>query len=201
MTIEMASAGPREIRRLPPGLKLAGALLFTIVVVALPRRDWLDYGLAGCILLLAMIWGRAASWKLVRRLILLEPFAAGVAAMSLFQQGGLEIFLSLLAKSTLCLSCVLLLGATTPFSQILDVMRRRHLPGLLVTTLALTYRYLFVLHEEMHRLRRARQSRAMGRRHADSWRGQAGIIARLFVRASERAGHIYAAMCARGWKS
>jgi cobalt/nickel transport system permease protein len=73
-------------------------------------------------------------------------------------------------------------------------------PGLLVTTLALMHRYLFVLANEMERMRRARLSRTFTRRRRVRWQTLATVVGQLFVRASERAERIYDAMCARGWK-
>jgi cobalt/nickel transport system permease protein len=72
-------------------------------------------------------------------------------------------------------------------------------PGLLVTTLALMHRYLFVLNDEAGRMRRARACRTFERSRRCTWMVSAEVVGRLFVRASERAERIYLAMCARGW--
>ena len=60
--------------------------------------------------------------------------------------------------------------------------------------------YLFVLADESERMRRARASRTFTRGRRARWQGLVTLVAVLFVRASERAERIYAAMCARGWK-
>jgi cobalt/nickel transport system permease protein len=97
----------------------------------------------------------------------------------------------------------------------LTVLRRLRVPPLLVTTLALMHRYLFVLVEESERMRRARASRTF--RHSGHpgpskrsglwgpgrrihWHVLGSVVGQLFLRASERAERIYDAMCARGWK-
>ena len=85
--------------------------------------------------------------------------------------------------------------------DLLSGLRSLRIPGLLVTTLALTYRYLFLLVDEMERMQRARRSRTFTRHRLQAWRSLATVIAQLFVRTSERAERIYAAMCARGWKT
>jgi len=95
---------------------------------------------------------------------------------------------------------MLVLAATTPFSAQIGVLRRLHVPGLLVTTLALMHRYLFVLGDEAGRMRRARASRTLVRSRRLDWALSANVVGRLFVRASERAERIYLAMCARGWR-
>jgi cobalt/nickel transport system permease protein len=89
---------------------------------------------------------------------------------------------------------------TTPFSGILRVLKAAHVPGLLITTIALMHRYLFVLVEEAARMRRARASRTFTRERRAHWQAMSTVVGQLFVRASERAERIYDAMCARGWK-
>ena len=105
-------------------------------------------------------------------------------------------------RSTLCLLTMVLLSNTTPFSAILQVLRRVRVPGLFVTTLALMYRYLFVLVNEAERMHRARASRTFTRKSSRHhlWRALGTVIGQLFVRSTERAERIYAAMLARGWK-
>jgi len=65
---------------------------------------------------------------------------------------------------------------------------------------ALLYRYLFVLLDEMERMNRARHSRTFTQHRWRTWKNLASVIGQLFVRSTERAERIYAAMCARGWK-
>jgi len=95
---------------------------------------------------------------------------------------------------------IILVSNTTPFSQILRVLKATPVPGLLITTIALMHRYLFVLVEEAERMRRARASRTFTQGRGARWRMLSTVVSQLFVRASERAERIYDAMCARGWK-
>jgi cobalt/nickel transport system permease protein len=139
--------------------------------------------------------------RLGLRLLAVEPFAFGVALLSLAQPGGLAIFAAVLTRGTLCLSAMLLLATTTRFTDVLRVLWRLRVPSLLVTVLALMYRYLFLLVEESARLARARRSRTLAKGRLAVWGASAGTIARLFVRSSERAERVYAAMCARGWRT
>jgi cobalt/nickel transport system permease protein len=137
---------------------------------------------------------------LLRRLLILEFFVCGVAVLSLFQPGGVAIVTTVFIKSTLCLIATLLFAATTPFADLLHTLKRWHVPSLLVTVLALMYRYIFVLLEELGRMQRARASRTFGRGHIVIWQALATTVAQLFIRSTERAERIFAAMSARGWK-
>lgn len=193
--------GSSPVHRLAPAVKLAAASGFVFAVVLLPRGTWPAYAAAALALVAAATASRVPLRRLGARLLVVEPFALGVAGLSLLQRGGVVVFLALLAKSTLCLASIVLLGATTRFSDILQTLARLRVPSLLVTTLALLYRYLYVLVEEMGRMHRARRSRTFVRGRWFAWRSSATVIGHLFLRTSERAERIYAAMCARGWKT
>ncbi len=188
------------VHRLPPAAKLLGAVALVLATVVVPvRSPWLFAGV-GLLLLLLVLLSRVPVRFLALRLLLLEPFVAGVAVLSLFQPNGLVLASLLVLRSTLCLATMILLTSTTPFAEILRVLRRIRLPTLLLTTIALMYRYLFLLVDEAERMQRARTSRTLraGRRH--EWRSTAALAGQLFLRSTERAERIYAAMCARGWR-
>ena len=94
------------------------------------------------------------------------------------------------------------LHQTTPTT---DIQRRplvtpRQISGLMVVVLALMSRYVYVLSDEAERLERARRSRSFGARRTLDWNSLATLVGQLFVRATNRAQRIYAAMCTRGWR-
>lgn len=188
------------VHRLPAALKLAATLLLVVAILLVPasRPDVL----AACFGLLLLVAGLSRiPWRfLVTRVLLLEPFVLGVALLALFQPNGGRLFLFLVARSSLCLLALVLLSNTTPFADLLRVLKAAHTPAILVTTLSLMYRYLFVLVDEAQRMRRARSSRTFAPRRAHVWHATSTVVSQLFVRSSERAERIYSAMCARGWR-
>jgi len=189
------------VHRLPAALKCAAALAVVLLVVLLPRASWPAYGAIAIGLIAGAALSRIPPARLALRLLMVEPFALGVALLSLLQPDGTRIFAALLARSTLCLFAMVLLAATTRFSDLLRVLWSARVPRLLVTTLALMHRYLFLLLDETGRMVRARRSRTFARGRLAAWRSSAGVLAHLFVRSSERAERVYSAMCARGWKT
>jgi cobalt/nickel transport system permease protein len=185
---------------IPAPLRVAAALLFTVACALLPDGQWWFYALAAA-LLAATALAAGVHWAAwLKRLILVEPLAAGIALMALFLPDGEVRFASLLARSTLCLGAMTLLVATTPFPAILDALRRFRVPSLLATVLALTHRYLFLLRDELQRMARARRSRGRGPDGVRQWPHIAGMAGMLFIRATERAERVAGAMAARGWK-
>jgi cobalt/nickel transport system permease protein len=189
------------VHRLPAGIKIATACGLVFLVVLSPG-SWIALYVAVAILLMVVVLISAIPVGfLVKRILFFEPFVLVIAALALFQPGGIMRFGMLVIKSTLSLLTVLLLSNTTPFSKILDVSRRLRLPSIMITILALMYRYLFVLIDEMERIRRARRSRTFVRWKTGNWFILATVVGQLFVRSTDRAERIYSAMCARGWKS
>lgn len=192
-------SAPGFLYRLPASVKLVAVMAGVIATVLLPRNSWTLFGAMGAGLILLALASRVPTRTLGRRLLLVEPFAISMAILSLFQPQGGVVFFAILTKSTLCLAMMVLLNLTTRFSDLLNVLLRWRLPRLLVTTLALTYRYLFVLTDESARLFRARRSRTFVGGRWSAWRGASTIAAQLFIRSSERAERVHSAMCARGW--
>ena len=186
------------IHRLPPLLKLAATfgLILTMVIIPLSA---LFLGVALFLASVTVI-SRISPLFLLKRLLVLEPFVLGVAALAFFQPDGARVFLMVVIRSTLCLFSMILLIGTTPFTELLIALRRLRIPPLLTTTLALMYRYLSLFMDESRRLRIAQASRTFSRSRRRTWQLLALVIGQLFVRSTERAERIYAVMCARGWK-
>ncbi|HWE01543.1 MAG TPA: cobalt ECF transporter T component CbiQ [Tepidisphaeraceae bacterium] len=171
-----------------------------IVTLVVSPPSWIGYAAAGIGLLILATASQIPAMFLLKRLIMLEPFVLGAASLALFQPHGVPRFAQIATRSTLCLFTLVILANTTPFSELLHVLRRARMPALMITTLALMYRYLFVLKEESARMRNARASRTFTTTNRHAWRSMTTVIAQLFIRAAGRADRVYAAMCARGWK-
>ncbi len=188
------------VHRRSAALKAAVALAIILITVVPPRPPIYLLAIVAAVLIALISMSRIPPVFFLKRLLFFEPFILTVAALALFQPAGFAKFLTLIVKSTLSLVTVILLANTTPFHELLRVLRRIHVPSVFVTLLALMYRYIFVLADEMQRMRRARRSRTFGRRRERTWVLLSRIMGQLFLRSTERAERIYAAMSARGWK-
>jgi len=198
--LDRYSRSDSPIHRLSAGAKMSGALLLIGAIITVPLRFGWFFLLAFAGLITAARVSRIPARFLVRRLLFLEPFVAGVAVLSLLREGGWIVFAGIVVRSTLSLATILLLTNTTSFSTMLEVLRKLRISPTFITILALMYRYLFVLVDEMERMQRARMSRSFTKGDRRLWRLLSTTIGELFVRSSERAERIYAAMCARGWQ-
>jgi cobalt/nickel transport system permease protein len=192
--------GDNPVRRMSAALKLAVAFVIILVTVLAPLPSAAWFAAVGAILLVAAVLGRVSLLFLLKRLLVLSPFVLGVALVNALEPAGRAHWLAVALKSGVCLLTVILLSNTTPFGEILRVLKSLRVPALLVTTITLMHRYLFVLADEAGRMRRARMSRSFRRERRFHWPALASVVSELFIRASERAERIYDAMCARGWK-
>jgi cobalt/nickel transport system permease protein len=210
------------VSRLPAALKLGVALVMIVGTVLIPSQPegqdarmgvlhhgqvaGLPYWAVGWFIAMALLLvvtvalSRLPVWFLLKRLVWLSPFILGVALVNALQPAARGSWLAVALKSTICLLTVVVVSNTTPFSKVLRVLKSARVPGLLITTIALMHRYLFVMVEEAERMRRARAGRTFTRQRRAYWQGSSSVVGQLFVRASERAERIYDAMCARGWK-
>ena len=198
--LERASRLSSPVHRLPAGLKLLLSLAVVLALVLFPRGEFVPFACIAAGLLLVAALARLPARFLLLRLLRLEPMVLGVALLSLLQPDGPRVFGWIVLRSTLCLFTMILLSSTTPFDALLRVLSRACVPAILVTTLALLYRYLSVLADEGQRMRRARASRTFGASRWRTWQSLGTTLGVLFVRSSERAERIYSAMCARGWR-
>jgi cobalt/nickel transport system permease protein len=188
------------VARLPAELKLGAALVIIVGTVVVPPW-WVGwFAGAGLLLGLAVAFSHIPLLFLFKRLAWLSPLILSVALVNALQPAARGSWVIVAVRSTLCLLTVILVSNTTPFSKILRVLKQVRVPGLLITTIALMHRYLFVLTSEAERMARARASRTFVRGRRARWQTLSTVVGRLFVRASERAERIYDAMCARGWK-
>lgn len=192
--------GQSPLARVAPRSKLVAAVALITGVALLPRHADNLYLVPAAILLAAWPLSRMPLGYTLRRLLVVEFFILGIGVLSLLSPAARPMFLAAILKTNLCAFTMLLLTWTTPFYDILQEMRRLRLPGIMLTTLALMYRYLPVLFEESRRMQRARASRTFSSGRRLAWHKLSELIGRLFVRTADRAERIYLAMCARGWK-
>ena len=113
--------------------------------------------------------------------------------------GGVVSMLTMMAKGTLCLMASFLLMATTRIDALCAALRRLHVPGLLVSLLLLTCRYVGVMTEEVAVMSDAYALRAPGQKGVrfPAW---GSFLGQLLLRSMDRAEELYAAMLLRGYR-
>jgi cobalt/nickel transport system permease protein len=209
------------IHRLDPRVKILLTLLFILSVSLSPSGAWTAFA-AYLALMLAAVWAARLDLAFtLRRSYVVLPFALAALAIPFITPGpvlyevpllgweisslGLIRFLSILMRMWLAVQSVILLMATTRFSDLLWGLLALRLPSQLVGTIGFMYRYLFVLADEALRMMRARAARSPQPAHAPrppiGWQGRVAgsMVGSLFLRSLERSERVYAAMASRGY--
>lgn len=216
--------GDSLLHHLDPRVKVILTLLFILSVSFTPFGAFAAYGALWFLVLVAVFLARIGFGYVLRRALVVTPFALAaitlpftipgepLATLPLF--GGLTIsapgvirFVSILVKSWISVQAAVVLVAVTPFPDLLWALRAIHIPAPLVAIVSFMYRYLFLLSDEVLRMLRARSSRSAalpGVRSGGAlwWRGKvAGQMAgSLMIRSFERSERVYNAMLARGYQ-
>jgi cobalt/nickel transport system permease protein len=208
------------IHRLDPRTKLIATLAFITLVVLLPSASWLTYGLYFAVIAVLIIISRVPALYIFKRSLVIVPFVLMVALfIPFFKEGteafsfnifswhlsvtyeGLETLGSVMAKAWLSILLLILLTSTTTFANILKALEHLKMPRVLVMIMSFMYRYIFVLTDEVMRMKQARDSRNFGEGGNRLWQIKTvgNMIGTLFIRSYERGERVYASMAARGF--
>lgn len=213
LTVNEGSAGAaqRGVYDWDPRLKF-GLFVTMVTLNVVLAIGWLSLLLLLTALAL-VIWSRiplrrfaifflAPAWA---TLIIFLGFSVSFGTSPVLSLGPLTMYregflmgLSAAARVASDMSWMAILFLTTPFPVVLEVLRWFRVPALLVDTLALAYRYAFLLIEQCQRLREVAQTKGGYRGYLPGIRTTAMITARVFLRAYDRATLIQEAMLARG---
>ena len=205
------AAQDSPIHRLSPTAKLLTAIAYILVVVSYHKYD-----LSGLIVMLlypvllfqlsdipitVCFYKLRIVLPLVMAVGLFNPFfdrAPFFYLGSVPVSGGVVSMLTLMLKGVLCLMVSFLLMATTPIDSLCAALRKLHIPGMLVTLLLLTYRYVGVMTEELAVMTYAYHLRAPGQKgiHVSAW---GSFLGQLLLRSMDRAQELYSSMLLRGY--
>ena len=105
--------------------------------------------------------------------------------------------LQLICTALASVSCLYFLALNTTMTDILDQLRRLHVPGLLVELMLLIYRYIFVLLDVAYHIMTAQRARLGNRDFRTACKSFGGMASVLFIRAMKKAGLLYDAMESR----
>jgi cobalt/nickel transport system permease protein len=107
---------------------------------------------------------------------------------------------ALICKTIAIVGLMLILLASAPLHETLRAAQRLHVPGLLIQLSQMSYRYLFLLLDELNRIRVALRVRGFrNRMNRHSYHTVGRIAGTLLVRGSERADRVAQAMRCRGF--
>ena len=118
---------------------------------------------------------------------------------SLGISGGMISMTTLMLKGIFCLTASFLLAATTPMDSVCAALRKIRVPGMIVTLLLLTYRYISVMLEELSVMTTAYKLRAPGQKgiRYNAW---GSFLGQLLLRTMDRGQELFESMQLRGFQ-
>jgi len=202
------------VHRLDPRAKIVGLVGVTLVSVSTPIAYWPVYVACAAVLAAVAIAARVPALTIWRRArVVLPLFLLAAAFVPFLRTGGathevgpftvsdagLAVFGAVSAKAAIGTLSAVLLGATTSFPAVLRGLDALRVPRLFTLIAAFMYRYLFVIVEEVHRMRTALAARAYRPRHVLQARPIGGAVNALFLRTYARGERVHLAMLSRGY--
>ncbi|MDR1316409.1 MAG: cobalt ECF transporter T component CbiQ [Spirochaetales bacterium] len=210
--LERLSLGDSPVHRLHPFVKLITAIVYIGVVISFPASavsGLVPFLLYPCLLIPA---SGTPLRPLAGRLLCALPFSLMGAVSNLilmrdaaFSIGGFSVsfgmlsFVSIMLKTFLTVCAVLLLIATTPFTEISAQLARLRVPKIVCLQLIMTYRYIGLLLREAASMMSAyflRAPKQKGIRMKD----MGSFLGQLILRSGDRSSRVYQAMQCRGFR-
>ena len=214
MLQEPFAMGNSFIHRLDPRIRVLSACVYSIVVAL--SRNFQVLTAAILVSIFLVIVAQLSVREIFKRVVLVNIFILFLwIALPLTFQGpnviklgplnlysaGIIMSAQITLKSNAILLALIALATTMNFGTLGYALNRLHVPDKIVHLLLMTYRYVFLIEEEYHRL--IRTARMRGFRpvtNMHTYKTYASIIGMLLVRAAIRAEQVYKAMVCRGFK-
>ncbi|HUU62784.1 MAG TPA: cobalt ECF transporter T component CbiQ [Dehalococcoidia bacterium] len=204
------------IHRLDPRTKVITTFAFILLVVLTPPTGWQAFALYFAIIAGLVLLSRIPTLYVLKRSLVIVPFVLFIAIFIPFlksgepsgsyniwiwqvSSSGLLILWNVLIKAWLSMLSLILLSSTTKFSELLNGLEQLRLPKVMVMILSFMYRYIFVLVDEVIRMKQARDSRNFGGKRTWRLKTIGNMVGTLFLRSYERGERVYGAMVARGF--
>lgn len=204
------------IHRLDSRVKFLIVLVFTAVIISLPRTS-LSILVCYAVGPFAVLVMAGIPLKFVfKHIVLVSPFVVVLAlscplydrtpltvGFGLFSwqstAGWMRCF-AILGKFVVTMLALIALISTTRFNNLLSGLQRLGVPRILIIQLGFLYRYIFVLIDRAHRILRARAGRKLRNLgFSMELRTAASMLGSLFIRSIDSAERISIAMQARGF--
>ena len=206
------------IHQIDPRIKIIGIFMLIFSIV-LTRPDYFVSFLFYFLFMAILIFLSKIPIKFIlKRSLVIVPFVLMVAVfIPFFKKGeiaggysfgtlrlsvtydGLMIFWNVLIKSYLTVLAMIVLMASTSFCDFLKALEKLKLSRIFTMILSFMYRYIFVIEDELMKMKQAKASRSVGGSKMLHAKALANMVGVLFIRGYERAENVYLAMCSRGF--
>jgi cobalt/nickel transport system permease protein len=190
--LERLSGKDTYIHKLHPISKIIAALVFIATVASFNRFEIIrlaPYFFYPAVLISA---AEIPSKEILKRFAIAAPFCL---------LAGLNVYAlaSAIIKSFLCVSAVLILVATAPFTEISSALLKLKVPGVFITIFEIIYRYIGAILEEAYTAFLAYKLRSAKNAKGVAFKDMGVFAGRLLIKSFDRAERVYVAMKLRGY--
>lgn len=212
-SLEQLSNKDTVIHRIYPFIKMLVTITYIVCLLIKNRYDL--FGLAPFLFYPVIVIALAEiPYKvIVKRTFVALPFVifAGISNLIFDRENvmlfsgvvittGVLSFFTLIVRTVLSVSAILILVATTKFTEITRQLQRLHIPMFVVNLIEMIYRYITVLVEETSVMLTAYRLRNPKYKYPHI-KHMGTFVGHLFLRSIDRAERIYNAMKCRGYGS
>ena len=199
-----------SVHRINSLVKLLTTVIYLTVVLSFGRYEIIRLLPFVFYPVLVFALGELPAAPIIKRILIVEPLIIGVGILNpllnsqrilfgdIVISKGWITFISLFIKSSLAVTAGILLVATTGMGKLASALRILKVPRIFVLQLVLTYRYIYVLAEEVARMMRAYSLRAPGQKGIQM-KDLGSFLGQLILRTLDRAQRLYESMNLRGF--
>ena len=206
------------IHRLDPRTKFVAVFLLILALALTSPGRWPVFAVYFVLIAILILLSRVPVLYILKRSLVIIPFVLVIAVFIPFFKGGdafasftvwtwhisatyygLQILATIAVKAWLSILSLILLTSTTKITDLLRGLEQLRLPRVMVMILSFMYRYIFILVDEVLRMKQARDSRNVGGSRLWHIKTVGKMAGTLFIRSYERGERVYTAMAARGY--
>lgn len=185
---------------LDPRAKILALTFFVIIISLLKEIFTLLFALT-YIIFIILISG-VPPQHILKRYSLTIPFIL-FASIAIYYSSGVSPSISMFLRLSTCVLALILLTSIILFFDTLKALQKLKLPQIFTSLLLFTYRYLFVVFDELARMTLAKKARGYKKgKHLFDRKGMQLIsftAGAVLIRAYERGNRMYTALVSRGY--
>ena len=196
------------LHRLDPRSKIIAFTFSLIMVVSETKVGEYHFVVYYLILAILIIISKVSLIFILKRTLMTSPFIIITAASIPFSfwltngfidNNSITLAILVILKALFAIILLTLLTSIEKFHILLAGFRKLKMPALFGIISAMMYRYIFILIDELHRTRFARESRSPGNYVSNRFKIYGNQAAVIFIRSWNRADMVYQSMLARGF--
>ncbi|MFH1855653.1 MAG: cobalt ECF transporter T component CbiQ [Candidatus Omnitrophota bacterium] len=199
-------------------VKILSMLYFIFLLIIGDNAGYLNFCLFGIILLALAVLSKISYSVFIKRYLVVLPFLfIIIMLLPFFGEGkavfsfnwkwirvnitdeGLKTFLAVFIKSFMAVSCLIIISVTTSFPDVIKALKTLKVPLIIVTIFSFMYRYLYLMTDELKKMKMSVDARSFGKKKTAMLRALAFCVAAFFLKSYERSENIYRAMLSRNF--